>query len=123
MNDASAQPVGFMVKSRRWQPGNNLRLRAWLWEDRPVGAAGARRAGHKRDGERMKRESTEISKARAALARAQRASERAADARAALPMGSSRARVTTANARWRAAAEARDRAEAHLNSLLEMAPC
>ncbi len=38
-----------------------------------------------------------------------RASQRAADARAALPIGSSRAKVTTANARWTRAAEERDR--------------
>jgi hypothetical protein len=43
------------------------------------------------------------------LAAAQRASERAAQARAALPAGSSRARVTTANAKWMRAAEHRDR--------------
>lgn len=40
---------------------------------------------------------------------AEKASARAADARAALPIGASRARVTTANARWRSAAEERDR--------------
>lgn len=40
---------------------------------------------------------------------AERASARAADARAALPIGSTRARVTTANARWKSAAEERDR--------------
>ena len=41
--------------------------------------------------------------------KAQAASERAMDARGALPPGSSRARVTTANARWASAAEHRDR--------------
>lgn len=40
---------------------------------------------------------------------AMRASQRAADARAALPLGSSRAKVTTANARWSRAAEERAR--------------
>lgn len=45
---------------------------------------------------------------------ARAASERAADARANLPPGSSRAKVTTANARWRSAAEERDRLEALL---------
>lgn len=40
---------------------------------------------------------------------AQAKSEAASRARAALPPGSSRARVTTANARWAQAAEARDR--------------
>jgi len=44
-----------------------------------------------------------------ALARAEDASQRAAAARSALPPGSSRARVTTANARWARAAEHRDR--------------
>lgn len=38
-------------------------------------------------------------------------SERLAQARGALPAGSSRARVTTANARWMRAAEERDRIE------------
>lgn len=37
------------------------------------------------------------------------ASARAADARSSLPQGSSRAKVTTANARWASAAEERDR--------------
>ena len=41
--------------------------------------------------------------------RAHAESQRAADARAALPIGSTRARVTTANARWARAAEERDR--------------
>ena len=44
------------------------------------------------------------------LVRAEAASLAACDARAALPPGSSRARVTTANARWARAAEHRDRA-------------
>jgi hypothetical protein len=44
-----------------------------------------------------------------AYAVAQRASATAADARGALPAGSSRARVTSANARWASAAEDRDR--------------
>jgi hypothetical protein len=50
------------------------------------------------------------------LARAQRASEKASAARAALPPGSSRARVTTANARWMRAAEHRDRILAQLEA-------
>ena len=52
--------------------------------------------------------------ARAYLA-AYRASEKASKARQALPVGSSRARVTTANARWSNAAEYRDRLEAQLS--------
>ncbi len=51
------------------------------------------------------------------LARAQKASERASAARAALPPGSSRARVTTANARWMRAAEHRDRLLAQVEAL------
>ena len=47
---------------------------------------------------------------------ARAASERAADARANLPPGSSRAKVTTANARWRSQAEERDRLEAELTA-------
>lgn len=45
---------------------------------------------------------------------ARAASERAADARANLPPGSSRAKITTANARWMSAAEERDRLAALL---------
>lgn len=44
-----------------------------------------------------------------AYIRAADASQRAAVARAALPPGSSRARVTSANARWSSQAEERDR--------------
>lgn len=42
------------------------------------------------------------------LRQAERDSVRAAEARASLPQGSSRARVTTANARWMTTAESRD---------------
>lgn len=48
------------------------------------------------------------------LKAADRKSDRLSQARAALPAGTSRARVTTANARWSRAAEARD----HLRVLL-----
>jgi putative hemolysin len=51
------------------------------------------------------------------LAQAQAASERAADRRMSLGVGASRARVTTANARWATAAEHRDRVAAHLDAL------
>jgi hypothetical protein len=51
------------------------------------------------------------------LVRLTRASERACRARAALPPGSSRARVTTANARWANAAEARDRCQERIEAL------
>lgn len=53
-----------------------------------------------------------------ALAEAQRASDRATEARAALPAGSSRARVTTANARWMRAAEYRDICEARVREVV-----
>lgn len=43
------------------------------------------------------------------------ASEKASKARFALPAGSSRAKVTTANKRWESAAEHRDRLEARLS--------
>jgi len=46
-----------------------------------------------------------------------RASERACAARGALAPGASRARVTSANARWSRAAEARDRREQELRAL------
>lgn len=51
------------------------------------------------------------------VARLTAESERAAAARAALPAGSSRARVTTANARWARKAEARDAAIRELEAL------
>ena len=51
------------------------------------------------------------------LAQAERASKRAAEARSRLPPGSSRARVTTANARWMRAAEHRDRILAQVEAL------
>lgn len=46
-------------------------------------------------------------------------SAKAAEARSALPPGSSRAKVTTANARWMGAAEARDRALRDLREYLD----
>ena len=52
---------------------------------------------------------TDIAKLEAALADAQAKSHAAMDRRRALPPGSSRARVTTANANWARAAEHRDR--------------
>ncbi len=51
------------------------------------------------------------------LKAAERASEKACAARAALPPGSSRARVTTANARWMRAAEYRDLVQARLAAI------
>ena len=50
------------------------------------------------------------------LQAAERKSLAACEARGSLPPGSSRARVTTANARWATAAEARDRADARLRA-------
>jgi hypothetical protein len=52
---------------------------------------------------------TEVERLRKALALAQKQSLKWADRRRALPPGSSRARVTTANANWAQAAEHRDR--------------
>ena len=52
-----------------------------------------------------------LAQLRRELARLTKASEKACRARGALPPGSSRARVTTANARWARAAEARDRVQ------------
>lgn len=54
---------------------------------------------------------------RADLAKAQAKSTRAMGVRGRLPAGSTRARVTTANARWMAAAEERDR----IKEMYEMA--
>ena len=53
------------------------------------------------------------------LARLTKASKAASDARSRLGPGSSRARVTTANARWMRLAEARDRVEMELRELEE----
>lgn len=50
-----------------------------------------------------------LAKAEKALAKAQAESTKASEARFALPAGSSRARVTTANARWMSKSEHRDR--------------
>lgn len=61
----------------------------------------------------------QLARLRRDLARAQAASTRAMDARAALPPGSSRARVTTANARWARAAEHRDRIQEQIDRLVE----
>lgn len=60
--------------------------------------------------------SADVEALRRELAAAQAKSLRAMDARRALPAGSSRARVTTANARWARAAEARDLIAARLAS-------
>jgi hypothetical protein len=52
-----------------------------------------------------------------ALIRAQKACDKTCAARAALPAGSSRAKVTTANARWMSACEERYRREQALRDL------
>ncbi len=59
------------------------------------------------------------------LARAEAKSRLAAEARAGLPAGSSRAKVTTANARWARAAERRDRIARQLADAIaaEAMPC
>jgi hypothetical protein len=53
------------------------------------------------------------------LAAAQTASERACDQRQALDAGTSRARLTSANAKWMRAAEHRDRCERNFIHALE----
>lgn len=63
-----------------------------------------------------------LKSARKDLAAAEKKSAKAAETRASLPPGSSRARVTTANARWSRAAEARDRAAALVAKLVEVSP-
>lgn len=65
------------------------------------------------DGER---EATLV-RLRADLEKAQKKSMKAAEARWRLPPGSARARVTTANARWAQAAEARDRIQEKIERL------
>lgn len=52
---------------------------------------------------------TTLDQLRKALAAAEAKSARLCEARASLPAGASRARVTSANARWASAAEERDR--------------
>ena len=64
----------------------------------------------------------EIADAERELAKAKAKSLAASEARCALPPGSSRARVTTANARWMAAAEHRDRCEQRLADLKAVQP-
>lgn len=58
----------------------------------------------------------EVERLRKMLAAAQATSMKWAERRHKLPIGSSRARVTTANANWANAAEARDRAEERLEA-------
>lgn len=60
---------------------------------------------------------TELERLKKELAKAQAESLKAAAARHALPPGSSRARVTTANARWASAAEARDRIQEQIERM------
>ena len=55
------------------------------------------------------------------LARLEKASIKFGERRTALPIGSSRARVNTANARWARATEARDRVERELREALDAA--
>lgn len=57
---------------------------------------------------------SEVLRLRNLLARAEQSSERWSNRRASLPPGSSRARVTTANAQWAIAAEHRDKIAAAL---------
>jgi hypothetical protein len=64
-------------------------------------------------------EPTRVRELRKALAKAQAASTKASEARAALPAGSTRARVTSANARWMRCAEERDRIQAELDKAIE----
>lgn len=69
---------------------------------------------------------TSISRLRKALAAAQAKSLKCAERRNALPPGSSRARVTTANANWMRAAEHRDRIAEQLERAIaeqEGTPC
>lgn len=60
---------------------------------------------------------TQIQTLRAELARVEAKSAKLATARSALPPGTSRARVTRANARWARAAEHRDRLLAQIEAL------
>ncbi|EJW14757.1 hypothetical protein M5X00_32130 [Paenibacillus alvei] len=53
------------------------------------------------------------------LVSAEKRTEKAAEARRSLGLGASRARITTANARWSAAAEERDRVMEQLQKARE----
>ena len=64
-------------------------------------------------------DSMEIRKLERALASAETKVRKASETRRALPVGSSRAKVTTANARWSTACEARDRILAAIDALKE----
>jgi len=67
-----------------------------------------------------------VSRTVAVIERELRAAEQkslaASDRRRALPPGTSRSRVTTANARWISAAEERDRLRRELAAALEVSP-
>lgn len=60
---------------------------------------------------------TELERLRKELKKAQAKSLKCAAARHRLPIGSSRARVTTANARWASAAEERDKLQEKVERL------
>lgn len=60
---------------------------------------------------------TELERLKKELDKAQAKSMKAAAARHALTPGSSRARVTTANARWASAAEARDKLQEQIEKM------
>lgn len=60
---------------------------------------------------------TELDRLRKELASLEAKSAKLAAARASLPPGSTRARVTTANARWARAAEARETIRRHIAEL------
>ncbi len=64
----------------------------------------------------------EIKRYERLLAQTEKASKKAAEARAALGPGATRARITTANARWGRAAEERDRIASKLEELKTGSP-
>lgn len=61
--------------------------------------------------------SSQIAKLRRELAKAEKASAKLCEQRAALPPGTSRAKVTTLNAKWARAAEYRDLLQGQLARL------
>ncbi|NOJ73171.1 hypothetical protein HMI46_21805 [Paenibacillus alvei] len=68
---------------------------------------------------RVRTEHRKIVELERRLATAERKTEQAAEARRKLGIGASRARVTSANARWKAAAEERDRLMEELKQMGE----
>lgn len=93
--------------------------RSRKWHDHDLGLVGEATAGGVDTHEVVAptAEPANAAALRRALAKANAESQRWAEKRATLPAGSSRAKVTTANARWMSACESRDRVAQRLFNL------